>query len=283
MQPTCVSIAVYSDVLPFLACPACRAACPLETPSIDDVGELVGGVLRCLGCGATYPIRDGVADFLGPPRPPTIAQVINELPPAAWGYERLWRPFALTLLSGEPFPYSRELPLVLDLMAPIGDGLYVDVACSNGLYARSLARALGSREGHVVGIDHSLPMLRQARRYTLDAGLKISYLRARAQALPIAPARATGVVVGGSLNEIGDLDACLSEIRRVLRADGRYAAMSLVSARTGAGRLVQTLLVPGGVRFSSGDELVTRFAAHGLRALIRQQYGIVLFTLCEPA
>jgi SAM-dependent methyltransferase len=114
-------------------------------------------------------VRDGIADFLGPPRPPTPAQITNEWPLTAWVYERGWRPFALTLLSGEPFPYRRELPLITALAEPRRGGLYLDVACSNGLYARALARSLAGAPGHVVGVDHSLPMLKQARQYARDA------------------------------------------------------------------------------------------------------------------
>jgi hypothetical protein len=116
----------------------------------DD--EIIGGDLGCAGCGARFPVRDGIADFLGPPRAPSPAQVTNELPPTAWVYERAWRPFALTLLSGESFPYRRELPLITGLIEPRRGGLYLDVACSNGLYARALARMLGAAPGHVVGV-----------------------------------------------------------------------------------------------------------------------------------
>src|SRR5215210_6852749 len=101
---------MYTDLLPYLRCPACQNTLTLQHPMVDPAGEIVGGNLACPACDAHYPVRAGIADFLGPPRPPTPAQVVNELPPTAWAYERLWRPFALSLLSGESFPYRRELP-----------------------------------------------------------------------------------------------------------------------------------------------------------------------------
>jgi SAM-dependent methyltransferase len=273
--------AVYTDLLPYLRCPACVQPLALHEATTDIAGETIAGRLCCAGCGAAFPIADGIADMLGPPRPPTIAQAINELPLAAWGYERLWRPFALTLLSGEPFGYGRELPLIARMLAPERGGLFLDVACSNGLYARLIARA-GRGAAVVAGVDHARPMLAQARRYARQAGLRISFVRAEAQALPFVSGAAAGVAIGGSLNEIGDLDACLAEARRALRGDGRFAAMSLVRAEHAAGRAIQALLKPGGLAFWSDTELLERFRHHGLRPLEHRRYGVVLFAVCTP-
>jgi SAM-dependent methyltransferase/uncharacterized protein YbaR (Trm112 family) len=273
---------VYREILPYLRCPTCRLPLALQHVHSAADGEIVGGDLGCAGCSARYPVRAGIADFLGPPRPPTPAQLTNELPPMAWGYERGWRPFALTLLSGEPFPYRRELPLIAGLIEPQRGGLYLDVACSNGLYARALARTIGGAPGHVAGFDHSLPMLKQARRYAREAGLRISYVRAKAQALPVVAHAAAGVVIGGSLNEIGDLDSCLAEVRRTLAADGRYLAMTLARAATPAGRAFQRLLGIGGIAFWAPAELTRAFSQHGLWTVAHWKYGLVMFDLALP-
>jgi SAM-dependent methyltransferase len=273
---------VYRDILPYLRCPTCRLPLAIQhiLAAADD--EIIGGDLGCAGCGARYPVRDGIADFLGPPRPPTPAQVANELPLTSWVYERGWRPFALTLLSGESFPYRRELPLITGLVEPRRGGLYLDVACSNGLYARALARAIGGAPGHVAGFDHSLPMLKQARRYARETGLRISYLRAKAQALPVVAHAAAGVVIGGSLNEIGDLDTCLAEVRRTLAIDGRYVAMTLARAATPGGRAFQQLMGIGGIAFWTPEELSLAFSKHGVWTVARWKYGLVMIHLALP-
>ena len=160
-------------------------------------------------------------------------------------------------------------------------GLVIDVACSNGLYARALARAMRPSTGHVVGIDHALPMLREARQRARAVGVRVSYLRASAQALPFASSAAQGVTIGGSLNEIGDLVACLREVRRVLVDDGRFVAMTLLAAQGVVGRAVQMALAPGGIVFWSREELLTQFRTAGLRPERYEQYGIVLFTQCS--
>jgi SAM-dependent methyltransferase/uncharacterized protein YbaR (Trm112 family) len=273
---------VYQEIVAYLRCPICQQSVSLEHAQTDRHTEIVGGELVCGGCASRYPIRAGVADFLGSGQPETPAQVTNDWRLTAWAYERVWRPFALSLLSGEPFPYRRELPFMTRMVQTARGGLYLDVACSNGLYARALTRTLRGAAGHVAGIDHSLPMLAQARRFARDAGLRVSYLRAAAQALPIAAEQAAGVVIGGSLNEIGDLDTCLAAVRRTLRPDGRYVAMTLARAATFYGRAFQRLLRHGGIQFWSSDELEAQFARHGLRTIERQQYGLVMFHLAVP-
>jgi ubiquinone/menaquinone biosynthesis C-methylase UbiE/uncharacterized protein YbaR (Trm112 family) len=273
---------VYRDILPYLRCPTCYLPLTIQQFRTAADDEIIGGDLGCAGCDAHYPVRDGIADFLGSPRPPSPAQLTNELPPTAWVYERAWRPFALTLLSGEPFAYRRELPLITGLVEPRRGGLYLDVACSNGLYARAVARTIASSAGHVAGVDHSLPMLKQARRYARAAGLRISYLRAKAQALPVVAHAAAGVVIGGSLNEIGDLDACLAEVRRTLASDGRYLAMTLARAATPGGRAFQQLMGLGGIAFWSSEELSRVFSRRGLWTVARWQYGLVMFHLALP-
>ena len=273
---------MYRDVLPYLRCPICHLPLSIQHIRATADDEIIGGDLGCAGCGTRYPVRDGIADFLGPPRPPSPAQVTNELPPTAWVYERAWRPFALTVLSGELFPYRRELPLITGLVEPRRGGLYLDVACSNGLYARALARMLGAAPGHVAGFDHSLPMLKQARRYARAAGLRISYVRAKAQALPVVAQAAAGVVIGGSLNEIGDLDPCLAEVRRTLAMDGRYLAMSLARAATSRGRAFQRLMGIGGIDFWTPEELSRAFSRCGLWTVARWKYGLVMFHLALP-
>lgn len=273
---------MYDALLPDLRCPICAGALDLGDARRDAAGEIISGTLHC-ACGAVYPIRDGIADFLGPPRPPTIAQLTNELPATAWAYERLWRPFALTLLSGESFPYQRELALVTEWIEATRGGLMVDVACSNGLYARALARAIRHVPGHVVGIDHARPMLREARQRARAAGVRVSYLRASAQALPVASSAASGVTIGGSLNEIGDLNACLREVRRILADDGRFVTMTLLKGQSAVGRTVQHIVSASGIAFWSPEELLQRFRAAGLYPQRDEQYGIVLFTLACPS
>jgi SAM-dependent methyltransferase len=271
---------MYPEALLYLTCPTAPTLPLTLEPGalIAPDGAIERGWLQS-PTGTRYPIRAGIADLLGPTvRPDSPAQITNYLPPTAWAYERFWRARALTLLSGEPFGYDRELPLITGLAAPQRGGLIVDVACSNGLYARALEQARGNTSGHVIGIDHALPMLEQARAYAKKAGLRISYVRARAQQLPFAPGSATALTMGGSLNEIGDADAALRELARTLAPQGRVVLMNLVQAEHAPGRALQQFLGLGGIDFWPLDRLNRRLAIAGLRLRAQWRYGVVLFS-----
>jgi SAM-dependent methyltransferase len=245
-------------------------------------GAVRRGRLRAAGSGQRYPIHAGIADFVNTPLLlDSPAQMVNSLPPTAWAYERLWRHRSLTLLTGEPFGYQRELPLIIGLLAPERGGLYLDVACSNGLYARSIDRVLAGN-GHVVGIDHALPMLKQARSFAGRGGHRISYVCSKAQALPFPDGAAAGVAIGGSLNEIGDLHGCLREARRVIAPTGRFVVMSLVQADRFAGQALQQALSPGGIEFRSLDDVNHEFARAGWHLTAQWRYGVVVFSLLLP-
>lgn len=273
---------MYPESLAFLTCPRhpeVRLVLDAGARYAAD-GAILRGQMGCAVCGARYPIHDGILDLLGPRSlPDSLTQFINSLALTAWGYERLWRGRALTFLAGESFGYNRELPLIAGLAAPNRGGLFVDVACSNGLCARAIERARWGAAGHTIGIDHSLPMLRQARTFARARDLRISYVRAKAQALPISAGSVAGLVMGGSLNEIGDADAALAELRRVLAPDGRCVMMGLGQATTSPGRAIQGVLRVGGVEFWPLPEMNRRLAVAGLRLRAQWQYGVVVFSV----
>jgi SAM-dependent methyltransferase len=273
---------MFLEALPFLTCPAHpEQSLSLDPPPGDrsPSAEIIHGNLSCPQCNAHYPIIRGIPDLLGQwVFPNTAAQLINYLPPTAWAYERAWRPHALTLMSNESFGFARELPLITGMLDLNAAGLFVDIACSNGLYARAIEQARQGQPGHVIGIDHALPMLHQARAFANAAGLRISYVRASAQALPFRTAAACGTTMGGSLNEIGDTAQALRELRRILAPQASCAMMCLVASEAPAGRLVQSLLGTGGIDFWPLERLNLAFQQADLAVVEQNRYGVVVFS-----
>lgn len=265
---------MYAELLPALRCPACTTGPLSLLGALEDDGEIVAGALRCPECGHQTAILDGIWDT-EPPQPLTPAQLTNYLPLAARLYEPAWRWQALSLLSGRRFPLREELALLRGLLQPRAGQLYVDVACSAGLYACALAQP----GAIVVGIDHSWAMLKEARRSTLARGLRISYIRASAQALPLASGAAAGVAMGGSLNEIGDHMGALNEVRRSLQPDGRFFCMNLVAAQSRWGRLLQRALGSSGIDFPSYEIFNDWLEQASLRRLAQWRWRVVVITL----
>ncbi len=227
--------------------------------------------------GETYKVKNGYLDLLKRRvGAHNIANLTNFIPGAGRGYEPLWRVHSLTLLTGEPFPTGREVRIISDLVRLERGGLYLDLGCSAGLYARSLARALDDN-GDVVGVDISPSMLKEAARRARMVGAKPSFARVDAHNLPFADGCYSGAVCGGTLNELGDPARALRETRRVLEPGGRLAVMGILRARTPRGRRLQRFVSTSGIRFFEPDELRSLLDHAGFEPDSLRAHGPVFF------
>lgn len=250
--------------LAYLQCPTC------QTPLSHISGNAETGWVECAS-QHRFAIAHGVLDLLGPARPLSMAAQSNEWEITAWAYERIWRPHALSILSGRNFPLATELEYICgDIRQP---RVIVDVACSNGLYARAMQTAYS--DAHVIGIDRALPMLLEAQRRAQAERLPISYVRADARALPIENHVADVVTVGGSWNEMEQVDYVVRELTRISRPFATLRSMGLTTATQRIGQIVQQLASTGGVHFFQPEAFVALLAAHGWQVINLQQYGIV--------
>lgn len=254
--------------LVYLRCPLCHAPLRLHT------GDGTHGSVRCTNNTHTYQIRYGILDLLIDARPRSLAAWSNEFQITAWAYERVWRPYALSILSGTPFGYDRESAILTEGYTNTR-GLVVDIACSNGLYARTVAKAYPQKS--VIGIDRALPMLIEAQRRAVAAQLPISYVRADARVLPMPSGISEHIVIGGSLNEMEDIPQVFAEISRIATPTGTFVNMTLTKASSWLGRIVQALLAPGGITFFRPDTLITQLQSHGWRIHSSTITGIVWF------
>jgi demethylmenaquinone methyltransferase/2-methoxy-6-polyprenyl-1,4-benzoquinol methylase len=97
----------------------------------------------------------------------------------------------------------------------------LDVAIGTGLVARQAVAITGAR-GHVIGLDLSEGMLREARR-TLD----IPLVQGMAESLPLADASVDFVTMGYALRHVSDLTATFREFHRVLRPGGTVLLLEI--------------------------------------------------------
>lgn len=264
--------AMLLALLPLLRCPFCAAGpVSAERTSGDSDERIDNGTLVCAACGRTTEVVDRVWQAMGDHTwSKTLAQISNVTPPTAQIYERLWRVRSLSLLSGRSFPNEEELHELTDALRPEPGKVFVDVACSEGFYARALA----SRGATVVAIDHSRPFLR--RVIHRSGNLPVVAVRAMAQHLPIVSGGLDGAAMGASLNEIGDQTTAVAEMARVVRPGGAVFSMSLTTATTRFGRVVQRVLAPAGITVPTADATVEMFEGAGLRVDSRRLDRIVL-------
>ncbi len=258
---------------------------PAAEHVVDPAGTIVTATL--VGPNGEDPSRvvDGIWEAMGHHRPQrSLAQLANALPPEPQLYQRFWRPHAVGWLARRPFPPEEELA---ELDAALGEhlgvdlagALVVDVGCSEGTYARHLAGRGGARCSRSTTAPPSCAAPGATRRRD---GVSIAPVRAVAQDLPLLDGHADAVVIGGTLNEIGDGDAALREVRRVLRAGGVLFSVSLVRATGRSGRTLQAGLHRTGIEFPSEAETIAAYRASGLAVLDARRDGIVLRTRCAP-
>lgn|SRR5262249_55633987 len=110
--------------------------------------------------------------------------------------------------------------LAADLAGVTDQDRVVDVGCGPGTAARVAAR----RGAEVTGVEPASVMLTLARRLT-GRDLLISWAEGAAEALPLPDGSATVLWSISSVHHWPDLDAGMSEARRVLATRGRFLAI----------------------------------------------------------
>jgi demethylmenaquinone methyltransferase/2-methoxy-6-polyprenyl-1,4-benzoquinol methylase len=144
---------------------------------------------------------------------------------AAKYYDRVGH--VLALGSG---PYYRRSAL---RRAGLRRGMkLLDVATGTGQVARAATRILGDPR-HVVGIDPSAGMLREARRAPSAV-----LVRARAEAMPLRDDLFDMLSMGFALRHVATLETAFTEYRRVLKPGGRLLLLEVSRPRSAVTRWV---------------------------------------------
>jgi ubiquinone/menaquinone biosynthesis C-methylase UbiE len=164
---------------------------------------------------------------------------------------RGWRSYDSVVDAYEAAAVPRFLPVARDLvaaLAPSGDATVLDVGTGTGLTAR-LMREATARDGFVVGVDPSVPMLERAVAQGLTAVAGVF------PGLPFSDDVFDIVAANLVLSHLRDYHAGVVDAVRVLRMGGRFgctawaAAVEASSEHQGpnADEIVQSLLAAAGL------------------------------------
>ena len=150
-----------ANLLSLFSCPYCREG--LTWSFSNSVCSLPDqGRAACSGCERSYPLKDGILDFLcGSTQNEVITpfQRLMQFPPLTAIYEKYWRPLGFLVASSSSFrKFSAGL---IQRLEPQKRSSILDLACGPGLFACPLA---AQTSGWVIGFDLSLPMLRRAHK-----------------------------------------------------------------------------------------------------------------------
>lgn len=276
---------MHINLLQQLHCPGGGQRLELAIISRQNGGDIYFGSAHCPR-GGLYAITDGILDLRpGHVGPISLAQRSNLFPLTASVYERLWRTRSLGLLTGQTFPVSRELAMMLDAVGEPREGLWLDLACSTGLYGRALAKHVAGAGGSVVMLDLAMPMLLNAGERARAVGVhNVGGICGRGERLPFGDGQLAGVVCGGSLNEFGPhgVDAVLRETTRCLAPEAPSFWMYLLQS-DGRGQLLQMLVEQAGILFWKPPEVERLFTRAGLRIVETGRFGIVGFATAVRA
>lgn len=226
--------------------------------------------------GDEFSITNNIVDLLTEKKPYTFAQSTNHWKITASIYEKLWRNRSLSILTGKPFPIDEEKKLLIEWVNPTPGGTYLDVGCSTALYARALKKA--SPQSDIAALDFSKQMLDEARIKSEGDQTGIYLMKADARNMPFFNSTFTGLVMGGTLNELSDELKVLFECRRVLKDDGVMFMMHLIKSGNWIGKMMQESAEWSGLQFWTVDESNSMFNRAGFTVEKQFHKGIVCFT-----
>ena len=205
------------------ACPVCKRLLLVED-----------GLLRCLSCSHTYPVSEGIPDFileeLSQSADPGLRRM-RFIDRMARLYEtRLWYPIILDIYGGFRSPSLAQLINTISQKVQSIQGRVLDIACGPGTYGRRVA----SPSKKVFGIDVSLGMLRQGAAYTAKEGIpNMHFARARVEALPFQDALFDATLCCGSLHLFAATVVALREMARVMKPGAILAVFTFTAGRGG--------------------------------------------------
>jgi SAM-dependent methyltransferase len=210
------------------ACPTCKSG----------LGMRQGG-LDCRVCAMTYPILEGIPDFivekLRENRNRSLrmlgkwdSSVLLDL--AASLYETGVYPVVCNLFGGWRSASLKQLAQEIVDIVRSQHGLILDVACGPGTYGRRVASA--SRT--IFGIDACMSMLRRGARYVEQGNLpNVHFARAKVEALPFPKGLFDAAICAGSLNHFSDTVLALREINRTMQSGAPLAVMCFATGNKG--------------------------------------------------
>jgi len=233
---------------PVILCPGCKK----DHLTLDSNPN---NEIQCSGCSASYPQKNGVFDLIPEFKEKrSLAQYFMEWKPLIKIYEsRFWRQSSFfSIFTGISF--KEEYEMVIQTMDIKGGEMILDLACGSGIYTRPIAQKL--KNGCIVGLDISIPMLDYASNKVNDENLKnIILIHGNALNLPFSNNEFHAVSCCGAVHLFPELTRVLSEINRVLKTGGRFTAAVFLKTPGRIGEYAASLHRMIGVNSFSPDEL----------------------------
>jgi len=255
------------------ACPTCKRELELGREG-----------LCCRVCAVTYPILDGIPDFIverleeSSNRSLRVvgkrdSSLVFDL--AAYSYEACVYPLVCNLFGGWRSTSLKKLAQDISDIVGSQDGVILDVACGPGTYGRRVA----STSRTIYGIDASMSMLRRGARYVAWGCVpNVHFARAKVEALPFPAGLFDAAVCAGSLNHFSDTAFALREINRTMKAGAPLAVMCFAVSSRGLVkyRFIRERAEKGGGHIFELPDLDRYVAEAGFQGFRSHAYGSIV-------
>ncbi len=237
--------------------------------------------LHCAVCQVTYPITDGIPDFvledLAQSANPLMRWANTNYDRQAYIYERTRYPFRLLLWGEFASPSFDELMRMTASIVEMDEGSILDVGCGPG----TLGRRIASPSKAVYGIDISWAMLRYGAAYVRrDQIPNMHFARTKVEELPFQDAQFDAALCGSVLHFFADPELALREIGRTLKADAPLVGITLITtdnSRHWLRRLRDRKLLPPGTHLFQVSALEQMVVQAGYEEFQLQVYGSMVF------
>jgi SAM-dependent methyltransferase len=213
----------------------------------------------------TLPTPEGSFTDLAPPDAGGFspAQRLMEEPFYSRGYERWFRPSLTRLVTPQSLDEAQRLSV--QLLGLDGRETVLDIACGTGNFTRAIASVLDAESSLVVGLDLSVPMLREAVAKAAHVGLRnVRYVRGDALRLPVASASCDRVHCAGAFHLMPNPPQAVLEMARVVKPGGIVLIGSFVRSRGLRGTVESAAVRLTGMRFFERRDLHGMSARAGL-------------------
>jgi ubiquinone/menaquinone biosynthesis C-methylase UbiE len=131
------------------------------------------------------------------------------------------------MASAPAFRAEADLQRLVKSLGDCSSHAVLDLACGPGI----VAEAIAPHVRHVIGIDATPEMIRMAEERFKNAHLRNGRFKvALAEELPFHAGRFDQVITRLSFHHFVDLPGVISQIRRVLRPEGRLVVADVVSS-----------------------------------------------------
>lgn len=236
--------------------------------------------LECMDCQVTYPIINGIPDFiledLTQSKTPVLREV-RKIDRLSRIYEtKLWYPLVLNLYGGLGAPGLKTLVRIIEEMIESHKGVILDIACGPG----TMGRRIASVSRTVYGIDISMGMLQRGLSYSKQENIpNIYFARARAEAIPFPDLMFDASICSGALHLFADTLVVLKEISRVMKEGASLAIMTFIAGKKGIlrfSKICEHLKDKHGIHVFKVPELEHYLNETGFELVRKEVYGSIL-------